>query len=58
MESKLASILLFACFVMLAIQYAYEARYEMHARFRAELRARNRRIRAKLLQSRNIVNTN
>lgn len=58
MESKLASILLFASIAMLTLQFAYEVRYEIRARFRAKLRACNRRIRAKLLQSRNIVNSN
>lgn len=47
-----------ACFLVLLMQLAYDARFALRARFKAELRARNRRIRARMLQQRNIANLN
>ena len=47
-----------ACFLVLLMQLAYDVRYSLRARFKAELRARNRRIRARMLQTRNIANLN
>ena len=54
----LANALGIACFLVLLIQLAYDARFAMRARFKAEMRARNRRIRARMLQTRNIANLN
>lgn len=53
-----ANVLGLACLIVLLIQFAYDARFAIRARFKAELRARNRRIRARMLQTRNIANLN
>lgn len=53
-----ANVLGLACLIVLLIQFAYDVRYSLRARFKAELRTRNRRIRARMLQSRNIANLN
>lgn len=55
METTLANILLFACFAIIAMQYAYDARYEIRARIKAELRARTRAKKLRMLQQRNIA---
>jgi hypothetical protein len=50
----LANIMLFACIAILAMQFAYDARYEIRARIKAELRARTRAKKLRMLQQRNI----
>ena len=47
-----------ACFAVLLIQFAYDARYQIRARVKAELRARTRAKKLRMLRQRNIANLN
>ena len=51
----LANIMLFACIAILAMQFVYDARYEIRARIKAELRTRTRAKKLRMLQQRNIA---
>ena len=55
---KFANGLGIACFLVLLMQFAYDARYQIRARIKAELRARTRAKKLRMLQTRNIANLN
>lgn len=54
----LANAMLIACFAILAIQFAYDARHSIRAKAKAESRARTRAKKLRMLQQRNIANLN
>lgn len=47
-----------ACFLVLLMQLAYDARYQIRARVKAEQRKRTRAKKLRMLQTRNIANLN
>ena len=47
-----------ACFLVLLMQLAYDARYQIRARVKSELRARTRAKKLRMLRQRNIANLN